>query len=225
MIARQTGIRPLTYLKSIVAICVVLGLSGAAMAQSQGRGDSLDKARKQISELSIDLEARLGAAQKALEDVPKIGETSEAERILKERFDAIDADVKRILDQVALNSPFMDALDEARSRTIVLKNWFARQPADYPNRDRSIARLDAALQEYAAQAQRIRDAEKDANRALIEFGQIRSVIAMEMKIDTVEASVVKLKAFTDRLTTLVSKLKEVSAAETPRTDDVSINQN
>lgn len=211
---------------SAVAVFTLVYAGAVAHAADYITAERLESAQKDISSLSSSLDTRISAAQTALEDVKKMDEPSEREALVSKQFDAIEGEVRSVLEKVSLNSPFMDALDDARAKTLILKRWYERQPADYPDRDHSIARLDKAILEYERQSTSINQTSDDALRALTELGRTRGVILMELKIGKIETSIKRLSELTSALGTLSSKLATIASAQLPDAEAVpKVNQN
>lgn len=200
-----------------LVVCGLAGLPGAAVAQTGQyiTSDQLQGAQEEISSLSNNLTSRITAAQSALETVRTMDETSEQEALISQQFDAIEKEVRAVLGKVSLNSPFMDALDDARAKTIVLKRWFERQPADYPDRDTSIARLEKAIQDYQAQTDDINQTSEQALGALTQLGVTRGVVIQQLKIGKIETSIKRLAELTEALGALSSKLSHIATRQQP----------
>lgn len=196
-----------------LGLVVALGAGDVAAQAQRLSPELLGEAQSKIADMSKNIKARVSSTTSALEQVKSGASSAEIEAQVNQLFDAIDADVRGVLNEVSLNSPLMDALDAARSETIVLKRWFERRDESYPNRDRSIGRLDSALSQYDEQSDLILSTERASLFTLMRLGEKRGVLIQEAKIGAIELSIQSLSNLAKELGEMEQMLSVLATAE------------
>ncbi|KQI70754.1 hypothetical protein AN191_16375 [Loktanella sp. 5RATIMAR09] len=125
-------------------------------------------------------------------------------------LDAIEAETREVIDKIKITSPFMSALDDARSNVLVLLRKNERDPAS-PSRDARIAALTNALASIDEQTVQIQAAEGTLTSLLADHAVLRAELMANGAVDAVELFVSDLSSLTNGLEQMASVLSEISA--------------
>jgi vacuolar-type H+-ATPase subunit I/STV1 len=138
-------------------------------------------------------------------------------------LDSIEEETRTVLDKVKLNSPFMDALDDARAKVVTILRKHEREPQSAA-RDARIARLAVALQDLEQQYVEIQGVEKTMTRLLSEHALLRREIQLNEEVVAVENFVASLGKLTADLEAMTNVLAEVSKTTVDTSDTAVIAQ-
>ena len=207
-------------LTGIIFLAVFL-FGSVARAQGIVREDQLDSLRNELGEVGSRVRASLSATANSMANLENLeaGEQASAAYAL---LDSIEEESLNILGKVKLNSPFMDALDDARAKVVTILRKHEREPAG-PARDSRIARLTVSLEELEEQYEKIQGVEGTVLDLLSEHAGIRRGIQLNEEVVAVEAFVSDLSGLTANLEALTNVLAEVSKS-TVDTSDPGISQ-
>ena len=207
-------------LTGIILLAVFL-FGSVARAQGIVREDQLDSLRNELGEVGSRVRASLSATANSMANLENLeaGEQASAAYAL---LDSIEEESLNILGKVKLNSPFMDALDDARAKVVTILRKHEREPAS-PARDSRIARLTVSLEELEEQYEKIQGVEGTVLDLLSEHAGIRRGIQLNEEVVAVEAFVSDLSGLTANLEALTNVLAEVSKS-TVDTSDPGISQ-
>lgn len=211
---------PYRYTKLIL---VAVFLSGTVV-QAQGivREDQLEKLRGELGDVSTRVNASLTKTAVSMEELNNL-DKNEQTNVAFALLDSIEVETRIILDKVKLNSPFMDALDDARARVVTILRKHEREPQS-PNRDARIARLTVALEDLETQYREIQAVEKSITRQLSDQALIRREIQLDGEVEAVEQFVANLSNLTAELLNMTDVLAQVSTATIDTSDAAPLAQ-
>ncbi len=173
--------------------------------------DKLKAAGEETRQTLEALDAAITKAQGALQQLKEM-DPEAREAALDESFQSFRQQIVVVLERVDDNGEFMDAMAAAEVQTRRLKAWFERQPADYPRRDETIARLDKALQRFVTLKDEIRGERDTALGLLADIGtrhaqavQLAKADLVDQALDTVQDVVDSIKGLNGKLRTVVDQ--------------------
>ena len=155
-------------------------------------------------------------AETALIEVQKM-KPADSNRMVNEFFQQMKGKVNLMLERLGPNSVLMDNLEGAKANVIVFKRWFERQPADFPNRDDQIMRLDETLEDYDTLADEIVKGRLDAQEALTMLSRAQFIRSIQRKVESVERSVEMTRRVLVALQGLGAGIRKVAEQEVPTT--------
>ena len=209
--------------KTLPILALVLTVSTAG-AQDIVRKDQLESLRTELGNVTSRVQdsiVQTSASMATLDDYQGSEQTAAAFALL----DAIEAETRVILEQVRLNSPFMDALDDARANVVTILRKNEREPAS-DARDARIARLTKALSDLEDQYTKIQSVENTMTRLLADHAVLRRQIELDGEVDAVEAFVAELSTLTANLDEMTAVLEKVATSTIDVRDaGVVIDQN
>lgn len=191
-------------------LCLAMAGGQAAAQDEYVREDRLQELQEEMSGLSASVSQRLTSADRALETMLDEESESEREATINDILDSMEQDANTILEQISLNSPFMDSLDDARARIIVLISLNEREPPS-PSRDNRLARLEQSRQAYEKEYEAIQSAEGELTAMISNFANVRREVMMESQVGEVEEVVRRLKDVTAQLGRMTEVLRDVGS--------------
>ena len=196
------------------AVAVVLISATSTAVAAETGSDVLDRADIEVSYSEIDgmitdMQGALASAESALINVETM-EVEDGNKMVDEFFQQMKDKVNLMLERLGPNSVLMDNLEGAKANVIVLKRWFERQPADYPNRDQQIVRLEQTLTDYDSLADQIVVGRRGAQEALADLSRANFIRRMEQKVESVERSVEMTKRVLVSLKSLGAGIRQVA---------------
>lgn len=205
-----------------LALFVFVITTSLAHAQGIVREDQLDKLRADLGDVSSRVRDSILATSTSMSDLESFTgdqQTKAAYALL----DSIEAETRVVLEQVKLNSPFMDALDDARAKVVTILRKQEREPQS-SSRDARIARLSVALEDLEQQYREIQGVEKTMIRLLSEHAGLRREIQLNGEVDAVESFVANLGQLTSDLKAMTDVLAEVSDATVDTSEGAAVAQ-
>lgn len=169
----------------------------------------LENEMSNIRSTNAQLGARIQTAMEKLEEVARLTSEDEKEAEVDSLFFTLRDEIYSVLDQLDLNSDFADALNRAKEGTIVLKNWYERQPPEYPNREHSIAQLERAIEEYGIVDEQLNQSRALAQEKLSTIMRQHRVILQEMKIGKVLEAIEAARSVVSGLHDITSAMSVV----------------
>lgn len=206
----------------ILAVTLIADNLAQAQGGSARERQDFENSRQALLALTSDLETKIKSATAALDEVANM-EDVEQEQTINEFFNSMKEQVTNVLDQLGPNSSLMDAMERAKSKTIVLKKWFERQNENYPNRDKSIMRLETAITDYDAVAEQMRAGRSSAQDQLRTLARNHFVIQQELKIGRAENGVRMAREVVQSLSRLTDQLAQIAAAQLPEEEPAVSN--
>ena len=211
-----------------LGLILILGIASLAptASQSQESNYSSQNANRQnptvilehemanIRGSNAQLGGRIKTAMEKLDEVAKLTSEDEKESQVDKLFITLRQEIYGVLDQLDSNSDFSDALNRAKEGTIVLKSWYERQPADYPNRDQSIAQLEQAVREYDVVDERLAESRNLAMEKLSTITRQHRVIVQQMKIGKVLEAITAARAVVEGLNDITKAMTVVEEKTT-----------
>lgn len=199
-----------------IAMTFMFGTSGVIATDEDNPLDrsNVEASYAEIDEMISDMQGALASAESALSDVESMS-VEDASRAADEFFQQMKEKVNLMLERLGPNSVLMDNLEGAKTNVIVFKRWYERQPADYPNRDDQVMRLEETLEDYDQLAAHIFQGRQDAQSALTELARAQFIRRMELKVDSVERSVGLTRRVLESLQSLGSGIRKVAEQEVP----------
>ena len=201
-----------------VAVVLLSATSTAIAAEENAdalaRSD-IEASYSEIDGMIADMHGALASAESALDDVKKM-KPEDGKAMVDEFFEQMKTKVNVMLDRLGPNSVLMDNLEGAKANVIVFKRWFERQPADYPDRDQQIVRLDQTLMDYDSLADQIVTGRQEAQEALTTLSRGIFYRRMEQKVESVERSVEMTKRVLVSLQGLGAGIRKVAEQEVPQ---------
>ena len=210
------------YLVKIFVLASYLSTSGA-FAEGIVREDQLEGLREELGQVGARVRSSLSETSAAMSELEnnsdKSGHAAKAYALL----DSIEDETRTVLSSVKLNSPFMDALDDARAKVVTILRKHEREPQSAA-RDARIARLSIALEKLETQYVKIQGVEKTIVRLLSDHQLIRREIQLNEEVVAVENFVGSLGKLTASLDAMVNVLSEVSQSAVDTSDTAVIAQ-
>ena len=206
-------------LLAAIAVVLISGTSTATVAQDQKnpleRAD-IEASYSEIDGMIAEMQGAVVTAETALKEVQKM-KPADSNRMVNEFFQQMKGKVNLMLERLGPNSVLMDNLEGAKANVIVFKRWFERQPADFPNRDDQIMRLDETLEDYDTLADEIVKGRLDAQEALTMLSRAQFIRSIQRKVESVERSVEMTRRVLVALQGLGAGIRKVAEQEVPTT--------
>lgn len=205
---------------AVLALSAAVAVSPAFAQDGFARQDQLEELQADLSSISTrvrtSIDQTILSAQE-LENFEGDERTNQAFAIL----DSIEAETQEVIDKIKITSPFMSALDDARSTVLVLLRKHERDPAS-PARDARIAALTASLGSIDEQTQRVHDAEQLLTELLVEHARKRSELIKDDEVLKVQVFVDNLSSLTQGLEQMANVLSEISESIVDVPSEVSL---
>ena len=212
---RIPGVRPLLARYLVIALSAgALAAAAASAEENVLERDDIETTYLELNKIIADLEGGITTAENALGNVKSMA-IADGSAVTDTLFGELKGKVNGMLDGLAPNSVLMDNLEGAKANVIVLKRWFERQPADYPNRDQLIMRVDETIASYGELTDLILAGRQDAQDALRELLRAQFYQSMELKVESAELSVDVTKRLVTSLRGLSTKIRDVAEQEIP----------
>lgn len=201
------------------AVAVVAVSVASSVVTAEEGADALERADieasySEIDGMITDMQGALASAETALGDVKKM-KVEDGNRSANQFFKQMKDRVNVMLERLGPNSVLMDNLEGAKANVIVFRRWYERQPADFPNRDHQIMRLEQTLEDYDSLADQIVKGRQDAHKALTDLSRAEFLQSLELKVQMVERSVTYAKDVLASLQRLGAGIREVAEQEVP----------
>lgn len=206
-------------LGSVLTLCL---LGFAANAQGIVREDQLERLRGELGDISKRVAQSISATSSSLNNLENL-EQGEQASMAYALLDSIEAETRTVLEKVKLNSPFMDALDDARAKVVTILRKHEREPPSEA-RDSRIARLKVALEDLEQQYVKIQGVDKVMTRLLSEHALLRREIQLNEEVVAVETFVSNLGKLTADLEDMTIVLAEVSKTSIDTSDSAIVAQ-
>ena len=192
----------------------------AAAAAAEEAADALARSDIKVSYSEIDgmisdMQGALASAETALDDVKNI-DVKDGNAMADGFFLQMKAKVNVMLERLGPNSVLMDNLEGAKANVIVFKRWFERQPADFPNRDQQIVRLEQTLTDYDSLSDQIAMGRQEAQEALTMLSRAIFYRSIDQKVQSVERSVEMTKRVLVSLQGLGAGIRKVAEQDVPQ---------
>jgi len=158
------------------------------------------------------LAERIKTATTHLNEVAKFTDPSAQEEKVNAIFITMREEVSTVLEKLGSNSDLMDALGRAKAGTIVLKDWFARQPDGYPRRDETVRQLEEQLVKFDESTKQLQELLSVAQNQLATIMQQQRVIIQQFKVGKVRDAVAAVQSVLGELGNLTEVLAVVSNA-------------
>ena len=202
------------------AVAVVLVSATTTSIAAEEGADALarsdiEASYSEIDGMIADMQGALASAETALDDV-KIMKVEDGKAMVDGFFLQMKDKVNVMLERLGPNSVLMDNLEGAKANVIVFKRWFERQPADFPNRDHQIVRLEQTLTEYDSLADQIVKGRREAQEALTMLSRAQFYRRMDQKVQSVERSVEMTKRVLVSLQGLGAGIRKVAEQDVPQ---------
>lgn len=194
----------------LFVLCTTMSLAALpAIAQEAfARQDQLQELSADLSGISTRVQSSVDqtiSSMQNLQDYSGDALTDQAFAML----DTIEGETREVIDKIKITSPFMSALDDARSTVLVLLRKNERDPPS-PSRDARIASLTNSLASIEEQSQQILAAEGNLTSLLAEHAQLRAELIRNGEVRAVQAFVSDLSTLTDGLEKMATVLSEIS---------------
>lgn len=195
-----------------------------SLAHAQGivREDQLEALRAELGNIGLRVRNSILSTSNSMDALGSYTgneQTAAAYALL----DSIEAETRVVLEQVKLNSPFMDALDDARAKVVTILRKNEREPQS-SSRDSRIARLSVELEDLEQQYRDIQGVEKTMTRLLSEHAGLRREIQLNGEVGAVEDFVASLGQLTSDLKAMTDVLAEVSDATIDTSEGAAVAQ-
>ncbi|MGX0905125.1 hypothetical protein ACSSV8_003719 [Roseovarius sp. MBR-79] len=206
---------------TVTMISILMLSPMVAVGQTAINNTQLEKLRSELSATASSVRDNLATTTQSMKKIFEAGPDAEQDVVLG-ILDAMEIESRAILDQVKLNSPFMDELDRARSEVLVILRKQEREPPS-PSRDNRVARLESALAQVEKEYETLQGLESRITFSLSQHAQLRREIRLEAGVIAVEDFVGELGELTANLESMVAVLDEVGASFL-QTEDPSVVQ-
>ena len=210
----------LTHAIPVIAI-LMLSAGGAIGHQSMINTSQLEELRGELSMTANSVRDNLSSTTQSIQALFDAGVPAEQQAVLQ-ILDAMEVESRAILDQVKLNSAFMDELDRARAEVLVILRKQEREPSS-PARDNRVARLESALAQVEDEYETLQGLESRITFSLSQHAQLRREIQLESGVIAVENFVGELGELTSNLERMVAVLDEVGASVL-QTEETAVSQ-
>jgi hypothetical protein len=193
-----------------VALLATVYIAASPVLAQDGfaRQEQLQELGADLSGISARVQMSVDQTMSSMDNLANFSgseQTDQAFAIL----DAIEAETREVIDKIKITSPFMSALDDARSNVLVLLRKNERDPAS-PSRDARIAALTNALASIDEQTVQIQAAEGTLTSLLADHAVLRAELMANGAVDAVELFVSDLSSLTNGLEQMASVLSEIS---------------
>ena len=195
----------------IVVLLGIMSVATSPVVAQEGfaRQEQLQELGADLSGISARVQMSVDQTMSSMDNLANFSgseQTDQAFAIL----DAIEAETREVIDKIKITSPFMSALDDARSNVLVLLRKNERDPAS-PSRDARIAALTNALASIDEQTVQIQAAEGTLTSLLADHAVLRAELLANGAVDAVELFVNDLSSLTNGLEQMASVLSEISS--------------
>lgn len=169
----------------------------------------------EIYQIVNDMLGAVATAESALDDV-KTMTVQDGNARVSEYFKQMKDKVNGMLERLGPNSVLMDNQEGAKANVIVIKRWLERQPADFPNRDKQIVRLEQTLTDYDSLADQIVEGRLEAQQQLAELSRARFYADVDQMVKDIVESVETTKRVVVSLQSLSAAMHKVAEQELPQ---------
>ena len=179
----------------------------------------------EIYQIVNDMLGAVATAESALDDV-KTMTVQDGNARVSEYFKQMKDKVNGMLERLGPNSVLMDNQEGAKANVIVIKRWLERQPADFPNRDKQIVRLEQTLTDYDSLADQIVEGRLEAQQQLAELSRARFYADVDQMVKDIVESVETTKRVVVSLQSLSGRHAQGCGAGTSPAagDDSGLNE-
>ncbi|WP_273523267.1 hypothetical protein [Rhodosalinus sediminis] len=196
-----------------VLLGMLLVTGGSHPALAQGIGDGLQRIEEQqrnVGKMRETLRGSVTAATELIKDL-KEGRVDERFEAIEGIYDRIQADTRAVLDSIALNSDFRDAIDDMRAEidTLIDRNMMEPESAA---RETRLQRLQSLREQYRQQYDAISELEGRLNRRLVKLTAEKREAMLDAGVDQVEQVVAALGDVVSNLESLDQELQVVEEA-------------
>ncbi len=175
----------------------------------------IEASYSEINGMIVDMQGALASAETALDDV-KTMEIVDSNAMVDKFFLEMKDKVNVMLERLGPNSVLMDNLEGVKANVIVFKRWYERQPANFPNRDQNIVRLEQTLVDYDRLADQMMKGRQEAQDALTMLSRAQFYRSIEQKVHSVERSVEVTKRVLVSLQGLGAGIRKVAEQDVPQ---------
>lgn len=207
---------PSRYAVLMFSLCMSAAYpAGAQQVTDFARSDQMAELQKQMESVSNDVRAQIAESQASMENLGTSNK-SEASFRINAYFDGIEQQARVVMGLVSMNGPYMDALDDTRTKIISMIGRF-EQEAPSPSRDARLARLQALKAEYEGLYEKVIQSDKQMSNLIVRTNQARGEILKDIQVDEIADVVAKLSKVSEGLGQMADLLDQVSkaAVETP----------
>ena len=171
-------------------VLVVAATLSGVVSPGSGQDSVLDEGDNnvtyaELAKLIAELEGSITSAEIVLGSIKEMPIEKQRDKT-DALFSDLGSKLKGMLGGLGPNSVLMDNLEGAKAKVIVLKRWFERQPASYPDRDQQIARLDGTIKEYGVLSDLIEERRSDTQDAWRQLARAKFLESMKSKVGAAE---------------------------------------
>lgn len=205
-----------------VTIVAVLILPSLALAQGTKQGETraasnVDDMQKKLEEIR-QISAKLGsvadaATIKAKEIAAKCKDPKQCVPEFEGLFTNMRTEVINVLDKLGENSDLMDAVAQAKSSILVLKQWYKDNRPDSPQRAAIIQDFEEQLGHLGKAVENIREGRGEAQVQLKLIMEKEQTLFDQVVIDKIKAAVETVQAVAGELANLQKVLEGVANSE------------
>jgi hypothetical protein len=179
------------------------------------RADQMVDLQKQMESVSNGVRTHIAESQASMANLGT-SDRSEASFRINAYFDGIEQQARVVMGLVSINGPYMDALDDTRTKIISMIGRF-EQEAPSPSRDARLARLQSLKAEYEGLYDKIIQSDKQMSSLIVRTNLARGEILKDIQVDEIADVVAKLSKVSEGLSQMADLLDQVSksAVETP----------
>lgn len=194
---------------SALILCSLLLATPPAVAQVFDNTEELAALQQEMGIAAEELRANIDAAIEDMRQIESV-DASEQAVFVNQYFDSIEEEARSVLTLVSRNSEFADQVLMMRSNISALIATLEAEDVT-PTRDRNLARLTVAQDEYNVVMQQIADAEQQIVQAIVTNNTTRSDALRDIQIGAVEDAVGRLQEVAEGLVAMASVMEAISS--------------
>ena len=188
--------------------------------------EQMDELARQMQTIGTEITAEMDNTQNSIDKLLGAGASDSADAV-RQYFDLLETQARKILSLVSVNSNFMDALDSADRRLDVMQKRFAAnlKASDGEDADAklNLERIQRLRQNFSEQMNELRETEKNIIAAILLNANTRDRLLLEGQIKDAEQVATDLGKVSDKLRSAAEKLQEISTAALASEDASNIS--
>jgi len=189
-----------------VAIVFCLACIGASGALADSRQE-IRAAHEATTEAARNVKTNIEGALALIQEITAENAEQKSNEVLA-TIDNIEGEALGVLDQLALNGPFMNALDHARVEIRKTIRTVAAMPEGV-NRNRNLAILHEQAERFEGLQSDIRAKEGEITSLIARFSTLRRDIRTNIRVGLIGDLISNLETVRDNLTAMTSTLNLV----------------
>lgn len=191
-------------MKRLALVAFALTLATVAVADSR---EEIKLAHAATTEAAQNVKTNIEGALALIREITAENAEQKSNEVLS-TIDNIEAEALGVLDQLALNGPFMNALDDARVEIRKTIKTVERMPQG-ANRDRNLAILHEQSEKFEALQGDIGAKEGEITGLIARFSTLRRDIRINVRVGQIGELIANLENVRDNLNAMTGTLTTV----------------